>query len=319
MRAHLHGKRQPHFVFPQDPPNDQPPPPSLLELKSYNSGDVNIHSRRCLAVLAHNEYFPSDKTAPHLLANVSEAILGAKPGYCGTFGAPPEVSLPIIDPLIEALASGEGNYDLDQMHLLQIAYRYYDSLSEAARERLIQVLLATGRIHRPGEDDIVTSGGAPDNWARAGTINLKLRVFRIGETENHILQIHTARYLTNQLLYQRSPQRATDNRRNGDDSGITCTNLLLFLLRNFLIDDFSEYNAKSYQTETRNALRNLCSYAYDHQVRLAARMVLDYISAKIAVSSCDLRRMVPFRRVNEGKNTKLIDGSVWTSVFSSGN
>lgn len=294
-------------VFPvQNPPADQPTPPSLLELKSYNTGDINIPSRRCLAALAYNEYFPWDKTARPLLANVSEAILGAQPGYCGTFGAPPEVSfLPIID----ASSSGEGNYDLDQMHLLQVAYRYYDALSPLAQERLIQVLLATGRIHRPGEDDIVTSGGAPNDWARAGTINFIVHLNRIGETENHILQIHTARYLTNQLLYQRDHDPNHDNRRNGSDDAPTCTNLLLFLLRNFLINDFSEYNAKSYQTETRNALRNLCSYAYDHQVRLAARMVLDYISAHVAVSSCDLRRLVPFRRVNEGKNTKLIDGA----------
>jgi hypothetical protein len=294
-------------VFPvQDPPEGQPAPPSLLELKSYNTGDINIPSRRCLAALAYLEYFPWDKSALPLLSKVSEAILGAKPGYCGTFGAPPEVS---FIPLFDANSSGEGNYDLDQMHLLQIAYRYYDKLSPPAQERLIQVLLATGRIHRPGEPDIVTSGGVPNDWARAGTINFLFHLNRIGETENHILQIHTARYLTNQLLYQRDRDPNHDNRRNGSDDAPTCTNLLLFLLRNFLKNDFSEYNAKSYQTETRNALRNLCSYAYDHQVRLAARMVLDYISAHVAVSSCDLRRMVPFRRVNEGKNTKLIDGA----------
>jgi hypothetical protein len=74
---------------------------------------------------------------------------------------------------------------------------------------------------------------------------------------------------------------------------------MLILLRNILRDDFSEYNAKPYQTQTRLALLNLCSYAYDHEVRLAARMVLDYISAHYAVSSNDLRRMVPFRRRNE--------------------
>jgi len=78
--------------------------------------------------------------------------------------------------------------------------------------------------------------------------------------------------------------------------------LLLGLLRGILRDDFAEYNAKPYQHETRTALLNLCSYAYDHEVRLAARMVLDYLSAHIAVSSNDLRRMVPFRRRNEGPN-----------------
>ena len=78
--------------------------------------------------------------------------------------------------------------------------------------------------------------------------------------------------------------------------------LVLSLLRNILRDDFSEYNAKSYQEETRWPILNLATYAYDHEVRLAARMVLDYISAHIAVSSNDLRRIVPFRRRNEGTN-----------------
>jgi hypothetical protein len=137
----------------------------------------------------------------------------------------------------------------------------------------------------------------------------------------------TARYLTNQLLYQREPVIWFDNRRNSTAEivgtafrdtlrklGISprtaptgsaplpgsCTALILDLLQRILQDDFSEYNAKPYQRETRNAILNLHSYAYDHEVRLAARMVLDYISAKLTVSSNDLRRLVPFRRRNEG-------------------
>ena len=82
----------------------------------------------------------------------------------------------------------------------------------------------------------------------------------------------------------------------------SCMKLILYLLRNILLDDFSEYNAKSYQHETRTALLNLFNFAYDHEVRLAARMVLDYVSAHMAVSSNDCRRMVPFRRRNDDKN-----------------
>jgi len=289
--------------------------PALLELQKLNTGDINIPSPRCLAALAYLEFFPYDHsdTARFLRAKVSNAILRAEPGYCGTFGAPSEAAasglMLAFSAFVDTSSAGQGNYDLTQMHLLQIAYRYYDDLDPAAQDLLINVLLATGRIHRPGQDDIVTSGGAPNDWARAGHIEFLSHVFRIGETENHILQIHTARYLTNQLLYQRDPTRDHDNRRNGTGDSPTCMNLMLDLLRNFLMDDFSEYNAKSYQTETRNALRNLCSYAYDHEVRLAARMVLDYLSARVATSSCDLRRLVPFRRINEGKNTTLIDGS----------
>jgi len=81
---------------------------------------------------------------------------------------------------------------------------------------------------------------------------------------------------------------------------------LIGLLRNYLRNDFAEYNSKPYQTETRHALLNLCSYAYDAEVRLGARMVLDYVSAHIAVSSNDLRRMVPFRRRNDDAHIHLI-------------
>src|SRR5262249_43737803 len=101
---------------------------------------------------------------------------------------------------------------------------------------------------------------------------------------------------------QRDHNETHDNRRNGSDERPHCRDVLLGLLRNYLRDDFSEYNAKNYQEETRWALLNLCSYAYEHEVRLAARMVLDYISAHIAVSSSDLRRMVPFRRLDQGVN-----------------
>ena len=113
----------------------------------------------------------------------------------------------------------------------------------------------------------------------------------------------STRYLTNQLLYQRDPKPDYDNRRNAK-GGPTCMSLVLSELRNILRDDFSEYNAKSYQEETRWPILNLATYAYDHEVRLAARMVLDYISAHIVVSSNDLRRIVPFRRRNEGNNVR---------------
>ena len=285
----------------------------LLEEKFAGSGlAVKLVTAKALAVLAYKEFFqnrPADFHPEHdpqtLHDLVSAAILAAGPGWCGTFGPDADHAIDVI-----LVKPTEGNYDMSQMHLLQIAYRYYDELSPEAQERLIRVLLATGRIHRPNEQDLVTSGGAPNDYSRAGflevsdpllgnVLGLSAKLKRIGETENHILTIHTARYLTNQLLYQRDHDANHDNRRNGSDDAPTCMNLMLALLRNILRDDFSEYNAKNYQNEVRSALLNLCSYAYDHEVRLAARMVLDYISAHIAVSSNDLRRMVPFRRRNE--------------------
>ncbi len=305
-------------------------PRDLLELKHYgeDAPDVHLVTSKCLAALAYREYFP-DTLFQGLDELVREAVLAAGPGWCGTFG-------PGTDDTVDLLAGAtEGNYDMNQMHLLPMAYRYYDVLGEAAREHLITVLLARGRIHRISVDDTFTSGGAPQDWSRAGWA---LPHKRIGETENHQMMMMTTRYLTNQLLYQREPLLPYDNRRNDPDSladwvglvqdgdpgeaatarlaearptasptGGSCTAILLSLLRSFLRDDFSEYNAKNYQIETRHALLNLCSYAYDAEVRLAARMVLDYVAAHVAVSSCDLRRLVPFRRRNEGAKSACDD------------
>ena len=296
-------------VFPSDPPDARPT--ALLEKKDYGdkAPTIFIPTAKCLAVLAYHDYFPIPDGG-ELAAQVSQAIVAASPGWCGSFGPGVDGTLDVADIFGK---HEEGNYDMSQMHLLQIAYRYYDDLSPEAQNHLITVLLATGRIRRPNRPDIVTSGGAPDDWNRAGfmevpapilgdLLGIHVKVKNIGETENHILTIHTARYLTNQLLYQRDHDPNHDNLRNGFDGAPSCTELMLGLLRNILRDDFSEYNAKNYQNEVRAALLNLCSYAYDHEVRLAARMVLDYVSAHVVVSSCDLRRMVPFRRRNEGKN-----------------
>ena len=277
-------------VFPEGSPETE-----LLEEKDYGdkAPKIYIPKAKCLAALAYPDFFPEDH-ADDLRPKVSEAILAATQGWCGTFG-------PGVDSWWDVAGKHlDGDYDMSQMHLLQIAYCYYDELSPEAREHLITHLLALGRIHRPNLDDTLTHGPMPNDWARAGYVVPPLvGEQRIGETENHILMIATARYLTNQLLYQRDHNPVHDNRRNGSEDAPDCTEFLLMLLRNILQDDFSEYNAKPYQTYTRSALLNLCSYAYDHDVRLAARMVLDYISAHIAVSSNDLRRMVPFRRRNE--------------------
>lgn len=263
----------------------------LLELKWYGNKAPTIHIPRskCLALLAYEDYFPANpRLGRALRLMVSRAVLSASPGWVGTFG-------PGVDGTF-SLKGAEGNYDMSEMHLLPMVYRHYDDLSPAARELLITQLLARGRDHRPRKDDTFTSGGNPDDWSRAGFISPAGMHIDIGETENHILMIQTARYLTNQLLFQRDRALQYDNRRNGGDGSPSCFSLLLTLLRNMLRGDFSEYNAKSYQSETRWALLNLCTYAYDHEVRLGARMVLDYLSARLAVSTNDLRRLVPFRR-----------------------
>lgn len=265
----------------------------MLEMKFYGSAAPTVWhpSDKTLAAAAYADFFPGAR-GDQLRTMVSRALLDSSPGWCGTIG--PDVGT--IDLIGTPL---EGNYDMAQQHLLCTAYAYFDELSPAAREHLVHQLLARGRIHRVNQNDTFTSGRAPNDWSRSGHVGS----LRIGETENHILMIQTARYLTNQLMYQRHPRIEYDNRRNGPRDGLSCLDLVLLLLRNILRDDFSEYNAKTYQHETRTALLNLCSFAYDHEVRLAARMVLDYVSARMAVSSNDGRRLVPFRRRNDGDNS----------------
>ncbi|HEY0174215.1 MAG TPA: hypothetical protein VGB98_24580 [Pyrinomonadaceae bacterium] len=270
----------------------------LLEMKWYGDKAPTIHLPRakCLALLAYLDYFPDNpRVGLGLRSMVSRAILAASPGWCGTFG-------PGVDGLF-SLKGAEGNYDMSEMHLVAMAYRHYDDLSPAARDHLIRQLLANGRIHRPNEDDTFTRDSNPNDWGRAGFVSPLGFHVEVGETENHILMIQTARYLTNQLLYQRDRKLEHDNRRNDTEDSPSCFSLLLSLLRDMLRGDFSEYNAKNYQSETRWALLNLCTYAYDHEVRLAARMVLDYRSAHLAVSTNNLRRMVPFRRRLSDKNS----------------
>jgi hypothetical protein len=279
-------------------------PMLLLETKPYDT-PIQILTPRCLGAMAYLDYFPSDKdTGSKLREAISQAIMTAVPGWCGTFG-------PGVTGAISASDDPpEGNYDITQMKLLPLAYCFYDDLASPAAERLVTTLLARGSIQRPGDDLTFTSGVVPNDWSRAGVLSPVGVHVDIPETENHVLMIGTARYLTNQLLYQRTQDASFDNRRNGNpnDSRPSCMEQLLNLLRNYLRNDFAEYNAKPYQEETRDALLNLCTFAYDVEVRLAAQMVLDYISAHISVSSNDLRRMVPFRRRNEDKYVaQLVD------------
>lgn len=284
----------------------------------YEQGDgappVLSPSKQCLALLAYPDFFNSGQLARSI---VSEAVLASNPGWCGTFG-------PGIDSATD-IAQGltKGDYDITQAHLLPMAYRHYDDLTPEAREYLITSLLARGVVHGPGNDDSYTSGFFLGTWSRAGKISPLGDEKTIGETENHILMIMTVRYLTNQLLYQRTPDVSFDNRRNNQSEIAlaalhasmpslyppvaphkaptpgSCAFLLLDLMQRILRDDFSEYNAKGYQQETRWALVNLYNYAYDHEVRLAAKLVLDYLAGRFVVSTNDLRRIAPFRRRNE--------------------
>jgi hypothetical protein len=120
------------------------------------------------------------------------------------------------------------------------------------------------------------------------------------ETENHLNQIESTRYLTNQILYAQTGDASYDNEGNGMNA------FWLARLQNYLQHDFWEYNSRTYQAYTDTALQNLYDFAKDRRVKEGARLVLDYISAKFSVSNNNLRRLVPYRRHVSDYSTYLL-------------
>ncbi len=254
------------------------------------NGQEEDYGSRVLAKMAYSDYFrgpdqvPGRASAKTLRAEANESIAIQVPGNVGS-----SVNRTFIQHFVIV-----GEYDVALTAYVKLYYRFYDALSEGARRNLFDTLLSQRGKYNAAERLV-----AP----------FQIAGVEIPETENHRLMIQSAKYLTNQLYFQASVAAGTpdhanfDNNRNGDGgSNPSMVDVILDMLRRFLIADFIEYNARPYQDYTMSALLNLVSFAYDDRVRLAARMVLDYVSAKVAVSSQDLRRCPPYRRLNKATN-----------------
>lgn len=172
-----------------------------------------------------------------------------------------------------------GEYDVVLNGYIPIAYAMRGLLAPDVRYRLLRLLDKTGP-HDPDDDDI------------CGVANVE-------ETENHRLNIESARYLTNQLNYDEGPHPYFDNNANG------MTDFLLDRLQGFLKNDFKEFNARPYARYSLTAVQNLYDYARDPRVKTAAQLVLDYVSAKYAVSASESRRDSPFRRLADHYRSDL--------------
>jgi len=233
-----------------------------------------------LAKWAYREYFNDDPLGTNQTGTYA-SILSHSAGEEGT----------------DTGSGSHDEYDFCLNFYMPLVYRYYSLMPGNVSDYLINNLMGTATLSgtpggRPGV------GGIPPYFSEYIHIT---DIVDIPETENHQLGIETARYLANQLLYQRTQDPNFDNLRNGDlqNGSRHTTDWILAALQGFLLNDFQEYNARPYQDMDMSALLNLATYAYDDRVRLGARMVLDYLSAKVAVSSSDLRRAPPFRRRNE--------------------
>lgn len=195
-----------------------------------------------------------------------------------------------------------GEWDVALKGLVVILYRYGDLLQPQVYDHVLGLLNQTG----PHNLDV-------EQWDCMG--------ISIPESENHLLNIETSRFLTNQLL-KKSPRGAGhvefDNQTNG------MKEYILKKLQQFLRNDFKEYNARPYQRYSISSIQNLYDYSEDPEVKTAAQMVLDYVAAKFAVSSNRLRRAAPFRRLAERAGVTALfvnesDPLTWRFFIHSGN
>jgi hypothetical protein len=191
-----------------------------------------------------------------------------------------------------------GDYDMALKGLLPIVLRYRNLLTEAEIDHILNDLVPPQLVgsHDPAIEFILLVPVVPSSAPG------------IPETENHLLMIGSCRYLVNQIRFARTGQTLFDNRSNG------LADWLLARMQEFLRHDFLEFNSRPYARLSVHALLNLHEFSDDDRVRTAARMVLDYLAMKFAVSSNRLRRIGPFRRMKDrtnhhlGAGNNLVDG-----------
>ena len=215
-----------------------------------------------------------------------------------------------------AVCHEKGDYDMTMMGLFPVIYRYGHLLDEQSYDHILYKLLGKH-----------VSGSASKVHEVLHVCGTKIMLPQIGETENHILMIETARFLTNQLLLLPNPHSIPavnplynpdyDNKKNG------MREWMLKHLQKYLQNDFWEFNSRIYARFVALALQNLYEFSADPDVRKAAQIVLEYLSAKFAVMSSGSRRAVPFRRHIDNRDKSALfdkdsDAETWRFIMLTG-
>jgi hypothetical protein len=147
----------------------------------------------------------------------------------------------------------------------------------------------------------------PPQLALATTILDPFSFARIPETENHLLNRETTRYLTNREMIAELPP---------DYPGLDILleqqsethDWLLHRLQRIAKQEFDEYNGRPYARYSLSAITNLYDFTGrnvltdkidDSEIHTAARIILDFQTAKAALGSSRARRYAPFRRLAE--------------------
>jgi len=169
--------------------------------------------------------------------------------------------------------SEKGGWDFHMVVFVEILHRFGDDpdrLYPETREHILETLLPL-------------SGGEPET-------KVPNTFGRIFDTENHVLMIESTRFLKNQWLYHNVEADPTyNNQRNGLEEW------LVGYLNHIRVNGFYEFNSVPYQGYALHPLLNLEAFAKG-PVRDFARAILDDLSWRYALGSCNLRQVAPFRR-----------------------
>ena len=191
-----------------------------------------------------------------------------------------------------------GDYDFVYATMIRLAAKFWndsEKLWPKTREKLVEQL--------------ITVSGAEHQ--------LKVKLGICGwfdETENHIMLTESTRYLNNQLLTKLAIERGQTPKPEWNNEANGFNRWLVDHMEQFLKHDFFEYNSKPYQTIMIRPFYNLYDFAEDPGVKKMAGDVLNYVSARFAIQSSELRRMPNFRRLKErsGDNHLIDDDSMST-------
>ena len=306
---------------------DEPPGYPGCSLPDTAAVRLDVNNQIKNAVVASKPGTDVSGLVRGLAAIVPPALLGAVIG-AAAFNALFAVASSIF-PLIGAaiglvvgafIGAGNidkpGDYDMNLTTLMKIAYRHEKDLFPDTRCHMMRTLFVLkGGVKNLDDEANVHISGIPTP---------------IRETENHVLMIQSARFLTNNLYVRWAADIATtcpdvavpsdvDNDANG------MTDWWLETLHLLLRHDFYEFSSRVYADHALGAIENLvefaaaphatiCSHnkgdppvARGCDVRRGARNVMDYTLAKFALSSNAMRRAAPFRR--------HVDNRAYTRLF----
>ncbi len=196
------------------------------------------------------------------------------------------------------LGAPEGDYDFVMKELVSLLYvfrQHKSLLTDEAAFNIVSRGLLRDAASAPGEHltfDI--------------EVPLVSDLLRYPETENHVLMTLSSIYLTRQWIADnpRADERLEAARFRALVDATPFITPLLQAVGRPLHNGFFETNARPYQGMAAHALFNLGAFASDEKLRTGASNAIDYLAARFAFQSLEMKRFGPYRR-NAGYADRL--------------